>query len=237
VCNMTIAEPAQVSSPDATTTAILAGEFIPADRPFEVLAAEWTRWASDAGCRYDHTLVRRRGHRAAGHLGHFARMVTTIRAARRCLPSSRCQRALFAERALEYMGLAEGTLIIEVREPRSSARTNGRIEDLRDAAKVAKGHKIHSAIDGDCGAGPSRRRKPRARGSTAFLGSGFERCLASMSGDERRQARAGRSLRRDVEPQLEGRYKRGRTHLVSPAMAVAAVIRGRFTDVRAWTFK
>jgi len=251
VCNMTIEAGARAGliSPDATTTAYLRGrEFIPTDPSFEVLAAEWIRWASDAGCRYDRTLVLR-GEDIEPQVtwGTSPGMVTTIRGRTPVLAElTDANERLAAERALGYMGLPEGTPMTEVAVNRIfiGSCTNARIEDLRDAAKVAKGHKVHSGIDEAIVVPGSQQVKLQAESEgldRIFVEAGFEwresgcsMCLA-MNADK---LEPGDRCAATSNRNFEGRQgKGGRTHLVSPAMAAAAAIRGRFTDVRDWTFK
>ena len=251
VCNMTIEAGARAGliSPDATTTAYLRGrEFLPADRPFEALATEWIRWASDDGCRYDRT-VELRGEDIEPQVtwGTSPGMVTTIRGRTPVLAElTDANDRLAAARALEYMGLPEGTPMTEVAVNRIfiGSCTNARIEDLRDAAKVAKGHKVHSTIDEAIVVPGSQQVKAQAESEgldRVFVEAGFEwresgcsMCLA-MNADK---LEPGDRCAATSNRNFEGRQgKGGRTHLVSPAMAVAAAIRGRFADVREWDFK
>ena len=251
VCNMTIEAGARAGliSPDATTTGYLRGrEFIPSDRPFDALAAEWMRWASDAGCHYDRTLVLR-GEDIEPQVtwGTSPGMVTTIRGRTPVLAElADANERLATERALEYMGLAEGTPMTEVSVNRIfiGSCTNARIEDLRDAAKVAKGHKVHSGIDEAIVVPGSQQVKLQAESEgldRVFVEAGFEwresgcsMCLA-MNADK---LEPGDRCAATSNRNFEGRQgKGGRTHLVSPAMAAAAAIRGRFADVREWDFK
>jgi 3-isopropylmalate/(R)-2-methylmalate dehydratase large subunit len=122
--------------------------------------------------------------------------------------------------------------------------TNGRIEDLREGAKVAKGYTVNSSIEQALVVPGSRQVKAQAEQEgldRIFKDAGFEwrepgcsMCLA-MNADvlnpgDRCAATSNRNF--------EGRQgKGGRTHLVSPAMAVAAAIAGHFVDIRAWDYK
>jgi 3-isopropylmalate/(R)-2-methylmalate dehydratase large subunit len=174
-------------------------------------------------------------------------MVTTIRGRTPVLAElADANERLSAERALEYMGLPEGTPMTEVVVNRIfiGSCTNARIEDLRDAAKVAKGHKVHSGIDEAIVVPGSQQVKLQAESEgldRIFIEAGFEwresgcsMCLA-MNADK---LEPGDRCAATSNRNFEGRQgKGGRTHLVSPAMAAAAAIRGRFADVREWDFK
>ena len=144
------------------------------------------------------------------------------------------------------MGLDEGTSIqdISIDKMFLGSCTNGRIEDLRAAAKVANGHRVHGSIKQALVVPGSQSVKQQAEKEgldTIFKQAGFEwresgcsMCLAMnddvLSPGDRCASTSNRNF--------EGRQgKGGRTHLVSPAMAVAAAVKGRFTDVRTWEYK
>jgi 3-isopropylmalate/(R)-2-methylmalate dehydratase large subunit len=153
---------------------------------------------------------------------------------------------LAAKKALEYMGLPEGFPIsdIKINKMFLGSCTNGRIEDLREAAKVAKGYKVCADIEQALVVPGSQQVKVQAEQEglhEIFKAAGFEwresgcsMCLA-MNADvlnpgDRCAATSNRNF--------EGRQgKGGRTHLVSPAMAVAAAIEGHFVDIREWKYK
>ena len=246
VCNMSIEAGARAGliSPDERTFDYLHGrEFLPAGRSHADLTAEWKKWASDRGCGYDHTLVFL-GDAIEPQVtwGTSPGMVTTIRGRTPVLaelldPNER----LSAERALAYMGLPEGVAMTDVTVNRIfiGSCTNARIEDLRDAAKVANGYRIHAGIDEAIVVPGSQQVKAQAEREgldRVFREAGFEwresgcsMCLAMNSDKLRPGDRCAATSNRN----FEGRQgKGGRTHLVSPAMAVAAAIRGRFADVR-----
>ena len=144
------------------------------------------------------------------------------------------------ERALDYMGLTPGTPLSEVKVDRVfiGSCTNGRIEDLRAAAAVAKGRKVaaHVQRDGRArlrpGEGTGRGGRPRPDLHRRRLRMARARLL-HVPGDERRQAAAGERCASTSNRNFEGRQGRGgRTHLVSPAMAAAAAVTGHLTDIR-----
>ena len=145
-----------------------------------------------------------------------------------------------ARRALEYMGLKPGQKLtdIEIDTVFIGSCTNGRIEDLRAAAEILKGKKIKEGIRAMVvpGSGLVRAQAEEEGLAQIFIDAGFEwrlagcsMCLAmnpdQLSPGERCAATSNRNF--------EGRQgKGGRTHLMSPAMAAAAAITGRLTDVR-----
>jgi homoaconitase/3-isopropylmalate dehydratase large subunit len=149
--------------------------------------------------------------------------------------------AFEALRALNYMGLKPGTRLqdIEVEHVFIGSCTNSRIEDLRDAARVVEGRKIAPNIKQALivpGSGRVRRQAEEEGLDMVFLESGFEwrepgcsMCLA-MNGD---RVPPGERCASTSNRNFAGRQGPGaRTHLMSPAMAAAAAITGRLTDVR-----
>ncbi len=144
-------------------------------------------------------------------------------------------------RALAYMGLKAGTPMSKVSVDRVfiGSCTNGRIEDLREAAKIAKGRKVASGVNAMVvpGSGLVKAQAEEEGLDKIFLEAGFEwrepgcsMCLA-MNADK---LEPGERCASTSNRNFEGRQGRGgRTHLVSPAMAAAAAITGKLTDVRA----
>lgn len=149
------------------------------------------------------------------------------------------------ERALEYMGLEPSQSIERISIDRAfiGSCTNARIEDLREAAKVARGYKVSSAVNAMIVPGSMQiKRQAEEEGlARIFLDAGFEwrdagcsMCLAMNEDILKEGERCASTSNRN----FEGRQGRGgRTHLVSPSMAAAAAIAGHFVDVRNWTFK
>jgi 3-isopropylmalate/(R)-2-methylmalate dehydratase large subunit len=148
-----------------------------------------------------------------------------------------------AETSLEYMGLKGGEKITDITINRVfvGSCTNGRIEDLRAAAKVAQGKKVHASITNAMivpGSGLVKEQAEAEGLHEIFLKAGFEwrepgcsMCLA-MNPDK---LAPGERCASTSNRNFEGRQGyRGRTHLVSPAMAAAAAIAGHFVDVREW---
>ena len=152
------------------------------------------------------------------------------------------QKRASIQRALDYMGLKGGEKMTDLAIDRVfiGSCTNGRIEDLRAAAAIANGHKVSERVNAMVvpGSGLVKAQAEAEGLDKIFLAAGFEwrepgcsMCLAmnpdKLSPGERCASTSNRNF--------EGRQGyRGRTHLVSPAMAAAAAIAGRFVDVRDW---
>ncbi|HUW61367.1 MAG TPA: 3-isopropylmalate dehydratase large subunit [Candidatus Bathyarchaeia archaeon] len=250
MCNMTIEAGARAGlvSPDAVTLEYLKDRKCLPDKPWDELVAGWSSWASDAGCTYD-ALVELDVSALEPQVtwGTSPGMVTGINGKTPVLAEIKNANArLAAEKALAYMGLPEGLPMTEVRPNvvYIGSCTNGRLEDLRDAARVANGYKKAGGVDYVLIVPGSYRVKKQAEAEgldKVFKAAGFEwrepgcsMCLA-MNADvlepgDRCAATSNRNF--------EGRQGKGsRTHLVSPAMAAAAAIAGHFVDVRNWEFK
>jgi 3-isopropylmalate/(R)-2-methylmalate dehydratase large subunit len=147
-----------------------------------------------------------------------------------------------AERALAYMDLKPGTPMQEIRPERIfiGSCTNSRISDLREAAELLDGRKIASSLRGMVVPG-SQQVKAQAEEEgldEVFRSAGFEwresGCSACL-GKNPDLLQPGERCASTSNRNFEGRQgKGGRTHLVSPRMAAAAAIEGRFVDIRAW---
>jgi 3-isopropylmalate/(R)-2-methylmalate dehydratase large subunit len=145
-----------------------------------------------------------------------------------------------AERALEYMGLAPGTPIAEIPVDRVfiGSCTNARIEDLRAAASVVAGKRVHASVRAMVvpGSAAVRRQAEEEGLDRVFADAGFEWRRAGCSmclGMNPDVLAPGERCASTSNRNFEGRQgSGGRTHLVSPAMAAAAAIAGRFVDVR-----
>ncbi len=251
VCNMTIEAGARAGliSPDQTTFDYLRGrEFLPEHQDFAQLVSGWASWASDEGCRYDRCLeIDAAEIEPQVTWGTSPGMVTTIGGRTPVLSTidDAPQRAA-ARRALEYMGLQEDQPMADVAVDRVfiGSCTNGRIEDLREAAKVVRGYHVSGTIDEAIVVPGSQRVKQQAESEgldRIFQAAGFEWREAGCSmclGMNPDQLRPGDRCASTSNRNFEGRQgKGGRTHLVGPAMAAAAAIAGHFTDVRRWEFK
>jgi 3-isopropylmalate/(R)-2-methylmalate dehydratase large subunit len=145
-------------------------------------------------------------------------------------------------RALEYMGLTPGTKMTDIAVERVflGSCTNGRIEDLRAAAKVVAGHKVREGVNAMVvpGSGLVKEQAEAEGLDKVFREAGFDwrepgcsMCLAMNADKLAPQERCASTSNRN----FEGRQGfKGRTHLVSPAMAAAAAIAGHFVDIRQW---
>ena len=248
VCNMSIEAGARAGmiAPDQTTFDYLQGrEFAPQD--MEAAVARWKQLPSDEGAVYDRVEV----YSAAD----ISPQVTWGTNPGQVIPvdanipspsdSGDADQQKTTARALEYMGLTGGTPLQDVTLNRVfiGSCTNARIEDLRAAAAVAKGHKVSSNVNAMVVPGSGQvKRQAEAEGlDKIFVESGFEwreagcsMCLA-MNPDK---LAPGERCASTSNRNFEGRQgKGGRTHLVSPAMAAAAAVTGRFTDIRQWEYK
>jgi 3-isopropylmalate/(R)-2-methylmalate dehydratase large subunit len=144
------------------------------------------------------------------------------------------------KRALDYMGLTPGTRMTEIAIDRVflGSCTNGRIEDLRAAAKVLDGKKVHERVSAMVvpGSGLVKAQAETEGLDKIFIGAGFEwrepgcsMCLG-MNPDK---LAPGERCASTSNRNFEGRQGfRGRTHLVSPTMAAAAAVAGHFVDIR-----
>jgi 3-isopropylmalate/(R)-2-methylmalate dehydratase large subunit len=145
------------------------------------------------------------------------------------------------QRALDYMGLKAGTKItdIEVDVVWIGSCTNGRIEDMRAVARIVEGKKLHERLHYGMivpGSGLVKQQAEAEGLDKIFIAAGFEwrepgcsMCLG-MNPD---QLKPGQRAASTSNRNFEGRQGfKGRTHLVSPAMAAAAALAGRFVDVR-----
>jgi 3-isopropylmalate/(R)-2-methylmalate dehydratase large subunit len=250
VCNMSIEAGARAGmiAPDEKTFAYLKGrKHAPQGAAWDVAVAEWSKLVTDEGATFDRELVI-----DAATLepyvswGTSPGMVAPISASvpDPAAATNEIERKGF-ERALEYMGLSAGTPLAEVAVDRVfiGSCTNGRIEDMRAAARIAKGYTVATTVNAMVvpGSQAVKAEAEREGLDKIFRAAGFEwrepgcsMCLA-MNPDvlEPGQRCAATSNRN-----FEGRQGRGgRTHLVSPEMAAAAAIAGHFVDIRNWPIK
>lgn len=250
VCNMSIEAGARAGliSPDDTTFEYLKGRrYIPDDRPWEQLKAEWAASSSDEGCEYDERVtINVNEIEPQVTWGTSPGMVTGISGSTPVTKDMEVENErLAAKMSLEYMGLDEGVPLkgLKIDAVFLGSCTNSRIEDLRAGAEIARGYQVAPGVRAMVVPG-SQAVKHQAEEEgldSIFKQAGFEwreagcsMCLA-MNPD---QLQPGERCASTSNRNFEGRQgRKGRTHLVSPAMAVAAAIRGAFVDVREWELK
>jgi 3-isopropylmalate/(R)-2-methylmalate dehydratase large subunit len=247
VCNMSIEAGARAGliAPDATTYSYLRGRrYAPKGEEFEKAVAEWDRLKTDEGAAYD-KVVEFDASSLVPQVtwGTSPGMGTDITGkvpnpADFASPAERKA----AEAALAYMDLKPGTPMTQIKIDRVfiGSCTNSRIEDLRLAAKVAKGKKVAAHVKAMVVPGSYQvKQQAEQEGlDKIFKEAGFEwrepgcsMCLA-MNPDV---LEPGERCASTSNRNFEGRQGRGgRTHLVSPPMAAAAAIAGHFVDVRDW---
>jgi 3-isopropylmalate/(R)-2-methylmalate dehydratase large subunit len=247
VCNLAIEAGARAGliAPDAETVDYLRGRpYAPKGADWDKAVAYWSTLHSDADAVYD-CVVELRASEIAPQVtwGTSPEQVLSIDSrvpnpAREADPTKRSG----IERALQYMGLSADTPIKEIQIDKVfiGSCTNSRIEDLRAAAKVAKGKKKAASVKQVLvvpGSGMVKRQAEAEGLDRIFLDAGFEwrepgcsMCLA-MNAD---RLEPGERCASTSNRNFEGRQGQGgRTHLVSPEMAAAAAIAGHFVDVRA----
>ncbi len=246
ICNMTIegGGRAGMIAPDETTLEFVRGRpGAPAD--FEAAAARWRELPTDEGATFDTEVEIDAGEISPMVTwGTTPGMVTEV-AGRVPDPAAMGSAAdrESAERALAYMALEPGTPMTEVTLDRVfiGSCTNSRIEDLRIAAGVVAGRRVADSVRAMVvpGSEQVRAQAERERLHETFRDAGFEwrasgcsMCLG-MNPDTLIQ---GERCASTSNRNFEGRQgKGGRTHLVSPAMAAAAAVEGRFVDIREWS--
>jgi len=247
VCNMSIEAGARAGliAPDATTFAYLKGRrFAPQGTAWDEAVKEWSKLPTDPGAKFDRELVIDAATlvpyvswgTSPGMVAPITSSVPDPAAA-----ATEQERNGF-ERALEYMDLKAGTPLEEVSIDRVfiGSCTNGRLEDLRAAARIASGYKVSTHVSAMVVPGSQAvKAQAEAEGlDLIFRKAGFDwrepgcsMCLGMnpdiLAPGERCASTSNRNF--------EGRQGRGgRTHLVSPEMAAAAAIAGHFVDIRGW---
>ncbi|HEX6725314.1 MAG TPA: 3-isopropylmalate dehydratase large subunit [Gaiella sp.] len=245
VCNMSIEWGARAGmiAPDETTFAYLEGrEHAPQGADWERAVEDWRSLASDPGADYDaHVVVDVAELVPQVTWGTNPGMVVPVTGA---VPDPAsfddADDRIAAEHALRYMDLRAGQRIEDIHVDRVfiGSCTNARIEDLRAAAAVVAGHKVDERVKALVVPGSATvRRQAEDEGlDRVFLDAGFEWRLAGCSmclGMNPDILAPGERCASTSNRNFEGRQGRGgRTHLVSPQMAAAAALHGRFVDVR-----
>ncbi|WP_421306412.1 3-isopropylmalate dehydratase large subunit [Aeromonas veronii] len=246
VCNMAIELGAKAGmiAPDQTTIDYIRGkEFAPKGEVLEQAITYWQSLKSDEGARFDAEVVL--------DAADIAPQVTwgtnpgQVIAVNEPIPAPESFNDLMeqqsARKALAYMDLQPGQKLSDVAIDKVfiGSCTNSRIEDLRAAAAIARGRKVAAGVQALVVPGSEQvKAQAEAEGlDKIFIEAGFEwrlpgcsMCLA-MNND---RLQPGERCASTSNRNFEGRQGRaGRTHLVSPAMAAAAAVTGRFADIRA----
>ncbi|MFJ7285707.1 3-isopropylmalate dehydratase large subunit [Pseudomonas sp. NPDC099000] len=246
ICNMSIEAGARVGlvAADEKTVAYVKGRpFAPKGAEWDLAVETWKDLVSDADAKFD-TVVELDATQIKPQVswGTSPEMVLAVD---QNVPDPAKEMDLVKrgsiERALKYMGLTANQAITDIQLDRVfiGSCTNSRIEDLRAAAVIAKGRKVASTIKQAIvvpGSGLVKAQAESEGLDKIFLDAGFEwrepgcsMCLA-MNPD---RLESGEHCASTSNRNFEGRQGAGgRTHLVSPAMAAAAAVNGRFVDVR-----
>ncbi len=245
ICNMSIEAGARAGliAPDEITFQYLKGKpYAPNENEWEQAIAQWKSLHTDEGAHFDKEITIN-----AEQIAPYVTWGTSPDAAlpiNSVVPDPAAEKDIVKrnsiERALEYMALTPGTALEDVRIDKVfiGSCTNGRFEDLHEAALVVKGRKVASHVQAMIvpGSGLVKEKAEKEGLADIFIESGFEwrepgcsMCLA-MNADK---LNPGERCASTSNRNFEGRQGRGgRTHLMSPAMAAAAAITGKLTDVR-----
>lgn len=247
VCNMTIEGGARAGliAPDETTFEYVRGRpRAPSGKAWEMALDYWRTLYTDEGAHFDREV--KLDASALPPIVSWGSSPEDVIAVTGVVPNpdeiADPNRRASKWRALEYMGLQPGTKITDITVERVflGSCTNGRIEDLRAAAKVVAGRTVREGVNAMVVPGSGLvKEQAEAEGLDAiFRAAGFDwrepgcsMCLA-MNADK---LRPGERCASTSNRNFEGRQGfKGRTHLVSPAMAAAAAIAGHFVDIREW---
>ena len=249
VCNMSIEAGARAGmiAPDATTFEYIRDrEFAPKGADFEKSVDHWQTFAGDDNATYDRSETYQAADIApqitwGTNPGQVTSVTETVPD-----PASfaNAVEQKTAASALEYMQLTAGTPMVDVPIDRVfiGSCTNGRIEDLRAAAAVLRGHKISERVSAMVvpGSGQVKEQAESEGLDKIFVDAGLEWRNAGCSmclGMNPDQLSPGERCASTSNRNFEGRQgKGGLTHLVSPAMAAAAAIKGHFVDIREWDY-
>ena len=245
ICNMAIESGARAGmvAPDETTFAYIKGRpLAPKGDMWDKAVAYWKTLPSDEGATYDTEVYLNTDDIIPmitwGTSPEDVVPITGAVPAPDSAPSA--DKAEAMKRSLDYMGLTAGTKMTDIPIDRVfiGSCTNSRIEDLRAAAKILQGHKVADGVQAMVvpGSGLIRQQAEQEGIAKIFIDAGFEwrdagcsMCLAMNDDKAAPQERCASTSNRN----FEGRQGRdARTHLMSPAMAVAAAINGKLSDVR-----
>jgi len=241
VCNMTIEAGGRAGmvAPDETTFEWVEGRpAAPRDKDFDEAVAHWRTLRTEEGAAFDREVVVDAG--ALSPQVTWGTSPDMVAAVTDAVPEPQSEGH---ERALQYMGLEAGTPIEQIKLDRVfiGSCTNSRIGDLRAAAEVVKGRKVASHVNAMVVPGSQQVRAQAEREGLdeIFKAAGFDWRVAGCSmclGMNPDIAAPGERVASTSNRNFEGRQGRGaRSHLVSPQMAAAAAIEGRFVDIRSWS--
>lgn len=247
VCNMAIEAGARAGmvAVDQTTIDYVKGRpYAPSGEAWEQAVTAWRGLVSDEGASFDEVVeIDATAIEPQVTWGTSPEMVVSVSSV---VPDPANEpdevKAAGMQRALEYMGLEAGMPVSDIRIDKVfiGSCTNSRIEDLRDAAEVAKGHRVADNVTQALvvpGSGLVKKQAEDEGLDKIFIEAGFEwrepgcsMCLAMNADRLGPEERCASTSNRN----FEGRQgPGGRTHLVSPALAAAAAVAGHFTSVTA----
>jgi 3-isopropylmalate/(R)-2-methylmalate dehydratase large subunit len=249
LCNMSIEAGARAAmvAPDKTTFAYVKGRrYAPQGDAWQQAVAHWRTLTSDPGARFDKVLTIDATTLAPYVTwGTNPGMVVQVTGQVPELNGANDADRRASEQALAYMGLQPGTKIEDIAIDRVfiGSCTNSRLEDLRAAARVARGYRVNPKVRAMVVPGSQAVKHAAEQEGLhrVFQDAGFEwresgcsMCLGMNPDILQPGERCASTSNRN----FEGRQGRGgRTHLVSPMMAAAAAISGHFIDIREWKFR
>lgn len=242
LCNLSIEGGARLGmiAPDDVTFAYIKGRpFAPKGAAWDAAVADWRALVTDEGAQFDREVVFNAGDIAPtltwGTTPEEALSITGSIPDPESMPGGK---AAHARASLEYMGLSAGTPLdgVPVDQVFIGSCTNGRIEDLRMAAKVLAGRKAKVPGLVSPGSASVKRQAEEEGLAQVFIDAGLEWADAGcsmcvgMNGDH---VESGKRCASSTNRNFKGRQGRGaRTHLMSPAMVAAAAVHGHLADVR-----
>jgi 3-isopropylmalate/(R)-2-methylmalate dehydratase large subunit len=250
LCNMSIEAGARAAmiAPDEVTFAYLKGRrYAPRGEAWEKALSRWRNLTSDPGAHYD-AMVDVDAAKLAPFVTWGTNPGMLVPVSDRVPELSACKTDAdrqAVERMLDYMGLKPGTRVQDISVDRVfiGSCTNSRLEDLRSAAQVAKGYRVHPKVRAMVVPGSQAIKLAAEQEGLdrIFKEAGFEWREAGCSmclGMNPDILNPGERCASTSNRNFEGRQGRGgRTHLVSPMMAAAAAVAGHFTDIREWRFQ
>ncbi|MEF2072115.1 3-isopropylmalate dehydratase large subunit [Consotaella aegiceratis] len=247
ICNMSIEGGARAGliAPDETTFEYIKGRpRAPQGKAWDMALAYWKTLRSDEGAHYDKVV--RLEAASLPPIVSWGSSPEDVVSVTGTVPDPEAiedeNKRASKRRALDYMGLTPGTRMTDIEIDRVfiGSCTNGRIEDLRAVAKIVDGRKIASRVSAMIvpGSGLVKAQAEEEGLDKIFIEAGFDwrepGCSMCLGMNEDRLSpyeRCASTSNRN----FEGRQGfKGRTHLVSPAMAAAAAVTGRFVDIREW---